>query len=158
VTIRLNSVEAERTAQRGPSEELFFDINAKLEEQKKGSDQAVLSFELSITTKPNVVKYTVTGTVTLEGSSLDIKKRMEVNPKTKIPQILFTVYQHVFSSIYILSSILNTPYPPPDLLHPMQEKIQILPATSKNEVVQVEKTTETPAEKPPAPTTTTPPA
>jgi hypothetical protein len=153
----LDSVQAERTAQRGSSEELFFDINAKLEEQKKGSDQAVLSFELSITTKPNVVKYTVTGTVTLEGSTLDIKKRLEVNPKTKIPQILFTVYQHVFSSIYILSSILNTPYPPPDLLHPMQEKIQILPTTNKNEDMQVAKIKETPAEKPPTQTTTTPP-
>jgi hypothetical protein len=158
VTIRLDSVQAEKTAQRGSSEELFFDINAKLEEKKKGSDQAVLSFELTITTKPNVVKYTVTGTVTLEGSTLDIKKRLEVNPKTKIPQILFTVYQHVFSSIYILSSIMNTPYPPPDLLHPMQEKIQILPATSKNEGMQVEKMQETPTEKPPAQATTTPPA
>ncbi|MGB8779991.1 MAG: hypothetical protein WCD81_05005 [Candidatus Bathyarchaeia archaeon] len=158
MTIRLDSVQAERTAQRVSSEELFFDINAKLEEQKKGSDQAVLSFELTITTKPNVVKYTVMGTVTLEGSTLDIKKRLEVNPKTKIPQILFTVYQHVFSSIYILSSILNTPYPPPDLLHPMQEKIQILPATSKNEDMQAAKVQETPAEKPPAQTTTAPPA
>jgi hypothetical protein len=51
---------------------------------------------------------------------------LEVNPKTKIPQILFTIYQHVFNSIYMLSSNLNTPYPPPDLLHPMAEKIQIL--------------------------------
>ena len=154
----MDSVQAERTAQRASSEELFFDINAKLEEQKKGSDQAVLSFELIITTKPNVVKYTVTGTVTLEGNTMDIKKRLEVNPKTKIPQILFTVYQHVFSSIYILSSILNTPYPPPDLLHPMQEKIQILPSTTKNEEVQATKVQENPPEKPPAQTTTTPPA
>ena len=154
----MDSVQAEKTAQRGSSEELFFDINAKLEEQKKGSDQAVLSFDLSITTKPNVVKYTVTGTVTLEGNTQDIKKKLEVNPKTKIPQILFTVYQHVFSSIYILSSILNTPYPPPDLLHPMQEKIQILPPTSKNEDVQAAKIQETPAEKSPAQTTATPPA
>jgi hypothetical protein len=56
---------------------------------------------------------------------------LAANPKTKIPQILFTVYQHVFNSIYILASILNTPYPPPDLLHPMAEKIQILPSTPK---------------------------
>jgi hypothetical protein len=69
--------------------------------------------------------------VTLEGSSADIQKKLEANPKTKIPQILFTVYQHVFNSIYILASILNTPYPPPDLLHPMAEKIKILPSTPK---------------------------
>ena len=67
----------------------------------------------------------------MEGPSADVQKKLEANPKTKIPQILFTVYQHVFNSIYILASILNTPYPPPDLLHPMAEKIQILPSTPK---------------------------
>lgn len=64
----------------------------------------------------------------MTGKADDIKKKLEVNPKTKIPQILFTIYQHVFNSIYMLSSNLNTPYPPPDLLHPMAEKIQILSA------------------------------
>jgi len=92
---------------------------------------------LAISTKPNVVKYSTSGTVTMSGRPDDIKKKLEVNPKTKIPQILFTIYQHVFNSIYILSSNLNTPYPPPDLLHPMAEKIQILssatPTTEKAE-------------------------
>ena len=97
---------------------------------------------MAISTKPNVVKYSTTGTVTLVGKSDDIKKKLEVNPKTKIPQILFTIYQHVFNAIYILSSNLNTPYPPPDLLHPMAEKIQILSDTPKNR---------TPPEKPEAP-------
>ncbi len=73
-----------------------------------------------------MVKYNTTGSVTLTGKPDDIKKKLEVNPKTKIPQILFTIYQHVFNSIYMLSANLNTPYPPPDLLHPMAEKIQIL--------------------------------
>jgi hypothetical protein len=89
--------------------------------------------------------------VTLEGSSADIQKKLEANPKTKIPQILFTVYQHVFNSIYILASILNTPYPPPDLLHPMAEKIKILPSTPKPQP-QPEQTaaTEPAPEAPPA--------
>ena len=108
-------------------------MNAHLEEQKRGSNKVTLNFSLIITTKPNIVKYSATGTVTLEGSFADIQQKLEANPKTKIPQILFTVYQHVFNSIYILASILNTPYPPPDLLHPMAEKIQILPSTPKPE-------------------------
>jgi len=112
---------------------LFFDVNAKLEEQKKGTNEVTLSFDLAISTKPNVVKYNTTGTVTLVGKADDIKKKLEVNPKTKIPQILFTIYQHVFNSIYMLSSTLNTPYPPPDLLHPMAEKIQILSGTPQNQ-------------------------
>jgi len=106
-------------------------VNAKLEEQKKSGDEVTLGFSLLITTKPNVVRYTTAGNVTLEGKTADVKKKLEVNPKTKIPQILFTVYQHVFNSIYMLSSILNTPYPPPDLLHPMAEKIQILSAQAE---------------------------
>lgn len=112
---------------------MFFDINAKIEEQKKENNQVTLFFNLLISTKPNVVKYSTSGTVTMSGKPDDIKKKLEVNPKTKIPQILFTIYQHVFNSIYILSSNLNTPYPPPDLLHPMAEKIQILSNASSNQ-------------------------
>jgi hypothetical protein len=124
--VRIDSVQAEKTSQQIPIEELFFDVNAKLEEQKKGNDQVDLNFNIAITTKPNVVKYLVTGTVSMDGKQADIKKKLEVNPKTNIPQILFTVYQHVFKSIYMMSCILNAPYPPPDLLHPMAEKIQIV--------------------------------
>jgi hypothetical protein len=116
-----------------PIEDLFFDINAKLEEQKKTGEEVTLGFNITISTKPNVVKYVTSGSVTLNGKSADVKKKLEVNPKTKIPQILFTVYQHVFNSIYMLSSILNTPYPPPDLLHPMAEKIQIIQTPSNTE-------------------------
>lgn len=108
---------------------MFFDINAKLDEQKKGTNQILLGFNILISTKPSIVKYTVIGVVTLDGPAAEIKKKLEPNPKTKIPQILFAVYQDVFSSIYILASILNAPYPPPDLLHPMAEKVQILPYT-----------------------------
>jgi hypothetical protein len=126
VSINLNSLHAERTGEYTSKDELFFDVNAKLEEQKRENSQVTLSFNLTISTKPNVVKYNTAGIVTLSGKTDDIKKKLEVNPKTRIPQILFTIYQHVFNSIYILSSNLNTPYPPPDLLHPMAEKIQIL--------------------------------
>jgi hypothetical protein len=133
VSINLNSLQAERTGEYLSKDELFFDVNAKLEEQKKGNNEVTLAFSLAISTKPNVVKYNTSGLVTLTGKSDDIKKKLEVNPKTKIPQILFTIYQHVFNSIYILSSNLNTPYPPPDLLHPMAEKIQILSNTSQNQ-------------------------
>ncbi len=110
-----------------PSEDVFFNVNAKIEEQKKTNSQLTLSFNLLLETKPNIAKYSTSGAIVLEGSTQDINKRLEINPKTKLPQILFTVYQHVFNSIYLLSSLLDTPYPPPDLLHPMQEKIQILP-------------------------------
>jgi hypothetical protein len=138
VSINLNSLHAERTGGVLSTEELFFDVNAKLEEQKKGMNQVTLNFELTIATKPNVVKYLTTGYVTLTGKPDDIKKKLEINPKTKIPQILFTIYQHVFNSIYMLAANLNTPYPPPDLLHPMAEKIQIISPQSQSPAESVE--------------------
>ena len=125
-------MHAERAGEVLPSEDLFFDVNAKLEEQKKTAEAVTIGFNLSISTKPNVVRYVTTGAIVLEGKQVDIKKKLELNPKTKIPQILFTVYQHIFNSIYMVSSILNTPYPPPDLLHPMAEKIQILPNVAQS--------------------------
>jgi hypothetical protein len=148
-------LQGERTGEYLSKEELFFDINAKLEEQKKGNNEVTLNFSLAISTKPNVVKYNTTGSVTLTGKPEDIKKKLEVNPKTKIPQILFTIYQHVFNSIYMLSANLNTPYPPPDLLHPMAEKIQIL----SNNAGQTppEKPEATPSATPTMPTASTAP-
>ena len=130
-------------------------MNAKLEEQKKDSSQVILNFELAISTKPNVVKYSITGEVSLVGKQDDIKKKLEVNPKTKIPQLLFTIYQHVFNSIYMLAANLNTPYPPPDLLHPMAEKIQIITSTPQNQL-SPEKT-EAPAPAPASPVSAAPP-
>ena len=158
VSINLSSLQAERTGIYSATEELFFDINAKIEEQKKENNQVTLGFSLQISTKPNVVKYSTSGTVTMSGKPEDIKKKLEVNPKTKIPQILFTIYQHVFNSIYILSSNLNTPYPPPDLLHPMAEKIQILSTAASNQATP-EKTETAPAASPaPAASTSAAPA
>jgi hypothetical protein len=145
VSINLYSLQAERTGEYTTKDELFFDVNAKLEEQKRDNNQVTLTFNLAISTKPNVVKYNTSGLVTLAGKPDDIKKKLEVNPKTRIPQILFTIYQHVFNSIYILSSNLNTPYPPPDLLHPMAEKIQILSGNNSDQSTaekSEEKTTE----------------
>jgi hypothetical protein len=128
-------------------------VNAKLEEQKKDTNQVILNFELAISTKPNVVKYSITGNVSLVGKPDDIKKKLEVNPKTRIPQLLFTIYQHVFNSIYMLAANLNTPYPPPDLLHPMAEKIQIISSTPQNQLPPEK--TEAPA--PASPVSATPP-
>lgn len=85
------------------------------------------------------------------GKADEIKKKLEVNPKTKIPQILFTIYQHIFNSIYILASNLSTPYPPPDLLHPMAEKIMILSnSTSPQPPEKTENPQTTPVTQDPA--------
>lgn len=67
-------------------------------------------------TKPSVVKFEVEGLATLEGKNPEIEKLLEVTPETKIPLLLHRVYQRVFMTTFLLATLLDTSYPPPDLL------------------------------------------
>jgi hypothetical protein len=96
--------------------ELHFDVNAKLEEKDRRSGRRVVGFVLTVGTKPSVAKFEVEGIATIEGKNPDIEKLLEVNPKTRIPLLLSRVYQRVFTSTYLLANLLDTSYPPPDML------------------------------------------
>ena len=39
-----------------------------------------------------------------------------VDPKTSVPNVFHRVYQHSFMAIYLLATLMDTIYPPPDLL------------------------------------------
>jgi len=93
-----------------------FDVNAKLEEKERKSGRLVVGFVLTVGTKPSVVKFEVEGVATLSGSNPAIEKLLEADPETKIPLLLHRVYQRVFTSTFLLATILDTPYPPPNLL------------------------------------------
>jgi len=95
---------------------LNFDVNAKLEEKDRKSGMRVVGFVLTVGTKPSVAKFEVEGIVTLEGKTPAIEKLLEVNPENKIPLLLNRVYQSVFTSTYLLATLLDTSYPPPDML------------------------------------------
>jgi len=99
----------------GESSVLNFDVNVKLEEKEKRSGRLVVGFVLTVGTKPSVAKFEVEGMATLEGKNPDIEKLLEVDPKTKIPLLLHRVYQRVFTSTFLLATLLGTSYPPPDL-------------------------------------------
>lgn len=95
---------------------MSFDVNAKLEEKDRKSGMRVIGFVLTVGTKPSVAKFEVEGIVTIEGKNPDIDKLLEVNPKNKIPLLLNRIYQSVFTSTYLLANLLDTSYPPPDML------------------------------------------
>jgi len=97
------------------SSALSFDVNAKLEEKERRSGRLVVSFVLTVGTKPGIVKFEVEGMAVLEGKNPEIEKLLEADPKTKVPLLLHRVYQRVFTSTFLLATLLDTPYPPPDL-------------------------------------------
>lgn len=93
-----------------------FDVNAKLEEKERKSNMRVIGFVLTVGTKPSVAKFEVEGIATLEGKNPAIDKLLEVSPQKKIPLLLHRIYQSVFTSTYLLATLLDTSYPPPDIL------------------------------------------
>lgn len=115
-----------------------FDVKAKLEEKERKSQMVVVAFSLYLTTKPNIVKFEVEGIATLNGKEAEISKMLETDPETKVPYIFQKIYQHAFTAMYLMSTFLNTPPPPQDLLF-SQREIPIEEVSAKMEPEEVEK-------------------
>ena len=116
VSVEITRLTGERLGENAGSTGVRFDVSAKLEEKERRSGRLVVNFVLSVGTKPSVVKFEVEGTAVLEGNNPAIERLLEADPKTKVPRLLHKVYQRVFTSTFVLATILDTPYPPPDLL------------------------------------------
>ena len=154
IQVAISNISAVKLNEKPATGELTFDIGAKLEEEEKRSGQVTVLFVLTVGTKPSVVKFGIEGLATLTGKEADIEKLLEVDPETKIPRMLYGVYQHVFMALYIVSTILDAPYPPPDLFHSSKQptpKIEVSPAvpaiaTTAAPAASTEQTTKEPTE------------
>ena len=118
VLVEITSLLATRLIEGVGSTGVRFDLNAKLEEKERRSGRVVVLFGLVVKTKPNVVKYEVEGSATLNGKDSLIEQMLKIDPKSNVPFVFHRVYQHVFTAIYMMASFLGTIYPPPDLLFP----------------------------------------
>lgn len=133
----------------GETETVNFDVKAKLDEKERKSQMVVVGFNLFLATKPSIVKFEVEGTATLVGKDAEITKMLEVDPETKVPYVFQRVYQHAFTAMYLLSTILNAPPPPQDLLFPHREGVPVedvsveMAAGTTDTVVVPPETTET---------------
>jgi hypothetical protein len=124
VKVDITSLAGVRLSAKGSgAETINFDVKAKLEEKERKSQMVVVGFNLSLATKPNVVKFEVEGTATLTGKDSEISKMLEVDPETKVPYVFQRVYQYAFTAMYLMSSVLNAPPPPSDLLFPHKEGV-----------------------------------
>lgn len=116
VLVEIANLSGVKLAGNVGSEPVRFDVNVKLEEKERRSGRVIVLFALTVRTKPSVVKYEVGGSAILTGKDELIGKMLEVDPESKIPFVFHRVYQHVFTAIYMLASLMGTIYPPPDLL------------------------------------------
>jgi hypothetical protein len=125
----------------GSGETIRFDVKARMEEKERRSGRVAVKFSLSVGTKPSVAKFEVEGIAILEGRDSEIEKMLEVDPETQVPYVFQRVYQHVFMSMYLLSTLIDAPYPPPNLLFSRQQQVPVAsisqgPATSEKENTQ----------------------
>lgn len=100
-----------------------FDVKAKFEERERKSQMVIVNFNLLLTTKPGLVRFEVEGAATLTGKDSEINKMLEADPETKVPRVFHKVYQHAFTAMYLLATILNAPPPPHDLLASEKEGV-----------------------------------
>jgi hypothetical protein len=107
-----------------------------------------LSFLLSISTKPSLVKFEAGGTATVTGGQNAFDAALETDDETKVPKVLHTIYQHAFTSLFLLSTLIDSPYPPPDLIHAPKQMRELEDDSSNQEEDTPEPETE--METPPA--------
>jgi len=108
---------------KGGAETVNFDVKAKLEERERKSQTIIIGFNLLLTTKPSIVKFEVDGVAALTGKDAELSKMLEVDPETKVPYVFQRIYQYAFTAMYLLSTILNAPPPPQDLLFPRRQGV-----------------------------------
>lgn len=97
-----------------------FNISANLEELERGFDNVSLGFAFIIVTDPRVVKYQVEGRTDILGRIEQTKKLLAPHPSTRVPMILYDLYQQVYAPIFVLSKVLDAPCPSPELLSTRQ--------------------------------------
>lgn len=93
-----------------------FNISANLEEIERGATKVSLKFVFTIVTDPRVVKYQIEGRTELQGQLEHIKKALTPHPSTKVPMVLYDIYQQVYASLFVLSKTIDAPSPSPELL------------------------------------------
>jgi hypothetical protein len=122
VRVKVDSLLGVKLSESAPPLEVVnFDVKAMMDEKERRSGQISVGYSLKVGTKPSVAKYEVEGMAVLEGKDEEIKKMLEVNPETQIPFVFQRVYQHVFMSMYLLATLIDAPYPPPNLLSSGQQ-------------------------------------
>lgn len=144
VLVEITNLLGVKLAGNVGSEPVRFDVSAKLEEKERRSGRVIVLFALTVRTKPSVVKYEVEGSATLTGKDTLIDKVLEVDPNSRVPFVFHRVYQHVFTAIYMLASLIGTIYPPPDLLSSSGQGVPVrsLKTGEQAKVAEVAKATE----------------
>lgn len=122
VRVKIDGLSGVKLTEVQSGTQVSYDVKARMEERERRSGLVVVGFALNVGTRPSVAKFEVKGVATLEGKDENVKKMLEPDPETQIPLLFQSVYQHSFMSMYLLATLINCPYPPPNLLRSPQQE------------------------------------
>lgn len=121
IRVDMNRLEGTKMGSGLNPASVTFDVDVSMDEEKRTNDELTINFRLVISTKPSFVKYEAGGKAYITGGRIAFDAALKMDEKTSVPKILIIIYQQVFTSLYLLASQLETPYPPPDLIHSTTE-------------------------------------
>jgi hypothetical protein len=117
IRVKLGRVEGTRIDTGAKPGSVAFDVDVSMDEESRTNDELTIAFNLTIRTKPALVKFEVGGTAVISGGREAFDAALEMDDESSVPKVLHFVYQRVFTSLYLIASLIEVPYPPPDLLH-----------------------------------------
>ncbi len=117
VSVALENVDAVRLSDKinenAPSN---YSLNVSLAEKDRSTEALVLTFSLELTSQPQAARFKITGNATLKGSKEEIKECITAPDDNKPPPVLVTVYERLYSTLYVLAGAMKVPHPMPNLL------------------------------------------
>ena len=127
IRIKLDRLVGVRTSVGESPGSVVFNVDVKMDEESRTNEELTISFLITISTKPSLVQFEVGGTAVVTGGRAVFDSALEVDEESSVPRVLHTIYQRIFTPLFVLSNMLETPYPPPDLIHSPSETRQLGP-------------------------------
>ena len=117
ITVLIEDVDAARLSEKATENaNSNYSLNVSLAERDRASDHLVLSFSLELTSQPQMARFKVSGSATLKGTRDEIREGITAPDDNRPPLVLLTIYERIYSTLYILSGALKVPHPMPNLL------------------------------------------
>lgn len=118
VLVQVRNVAASKVdPEADKNTQVSFNISAKLEESDRKADQVTVSFVLGINGDPKVVRFQVEGIATASGESDDLERLLEHEGDSKVPRIFFSIYEQIYTILFVLAGSIDAPSPSPALLY-----------------------------------------
>lgn len=111
-TLNINKLNDDATT----NTPVTFRINVKFDETSRKVDETTVEFGITISMEPNIGKFGIEGNAIVKGKTEVMNEAFSTPPNSNIPNILFQIYEKLFTAIYVSTSIIDMPCPSPELL------------------------------------------